>query len=44
MMSCFHMIRKMQIQAVGELFTVTRQVTLLNCAPGYEVRYRRLPC
>jgi len=30
---------RIQMQAIGELFTVTRQV-----APGGEVCYRRLPC
>ena len=30
------------MQAIGELFTVTRQVTPLNCAPGGKVCYRRL--
>jgi len=38
MMSCFHMIGQIQIQAWSlrrsELFTVTRQVAPLNCAPG----------
>ena len=28
----------------GELFTVTRQAAPLNCAPGGEVCYCRLPC
>ena len=30
--------------ARSELFTVTRQVALLNCAPGGEVCYPGLPC
>ena len=35
--SCFHIMAQMQIQAIGELFIMTRQV-----APGLS--YRQLPC
>jgi len=34
LMSCFHIMGQMQIQAIGELFTVTWQVAPLNCTPG----------
>ena len=30
--SCFHIMEQIQIQANGELFTLTRQVAPLNCA------------
>ena len=48
MMSCFHIMGQVQIQACSlwcsKLFTVTRQVVPLNCAPGSKVCYRWLPC
>ena len=46
-MSCdsyFPIIWQIQIQAIGELFTATCQVTLLNCLPWGEVCYRQFPC
>jgi len=48
MTSCVHIMGQIQIHAWNQrrsqLFTVTRQVAPLTCAPGGEVRYRRLPC
>ena len=48
MTSRFHIVGQMQIQTWSlrriELFTVIRQVAPLNCEPGDEVCYRRLPC
>ena len=39
MTSCFHVLGRIRIQAIGELFTVTRQV-----APGAKSAILELPC
>jgi len=39
MTSCFHVLGQIRIQAIGELFTVTRQV-----APGAKSAILELPC
>jgi len=43
MTSYFLRMGQMQIQAIVELFAVTRQVTPLNFEPGDEVCHHRLP-
>jgi len=48
MMPCFHIMGQIQLQAwslrCSELFTITRQVAPLNCAPGDGVCCSKLPC
>jgi len=42
MTSCFHIMERIQMQTIRELFTVTRQVAPLNCALGLNLLF--LPC
>jgi len=44
MTSYFLSMWQMQIQAIGELFAVTRELAPLNFVPGDEVCYHRLHC